>query len=92
MRVFAVAVWLGGFGARFLVMLFFVGLLGYWLFVTIWLPLAAIRPLPVDVTEENPAVDIDVLRQISLQRMERLEHKSDPLVIRGVITSTDLQE
>lgn len=87
-RLLHIANWFGSFGARVLVAISFVFLLGYWLWLTIWQPLTAPRPLPVEVPEINPAVDTATLRQISEQRQQRLEHQSTPLFINGIITGS----
>ncbi|MAF80861.1 hypothetical protein CL628_02500 [bacterium] len=85
-RTTALASWLGGRTARFTIFILLMFLLLYWVFITIWVPLAAELPLPAGVSEINPAIDVTALQQISDQRTDRIEHQPEPLFVGGLIT------
>lgn len=63
---------------RAIILLLFVGLLGYWWYGYVWLMLSARLDLPPGVAAANPALDEALLRDINTQRAARVDRVLQP--------------
>jgi len=83
---------LGGGGARGFIVLLVLGLLGYWLYATVWQPLTSAVPLPEGVSERDSMVDVGLLQSIGEQRASRVDFAPQPILLQGILTDPPINQ